>query len=63
MSYKRQRQENKTKTPIINGIIRENVNKNHAVLNTGFWQEYPITVAPRIFLGSSAAHKQFKSYN
>ena len=63
MNYKRQRQVNKTKTPIINGIIKENANKNHNGLTTSFWQEFPITVAPMIFLGSSAAHKQFRSYN
>ncbi len=26
-----------------------------------FWEVYPITVTPRLFLGSSAAHRQFTS--
>ncbi len=26
-----------------------------------FWEVYPITVKPRLFLGSSAAHRQFTS--
>lgn len=26
-----------------------------------FWEVYPITVTPRLFLGTSAAHRQFTS--
>jgi hypothetical protein len=28
-----------------------------------FWNVYPITVAPRLFLGSSSAHRQFVGHN
>jgi len=37
--------------------------KNVKEIHNGvpFWEVYPITVTPRLFLGSSAAHRQFTS--
>ena len=66
--YKKTRLDQKsTKQPIVNKLVRNNRTVNHNGLNSSAFDPSVANslvnaVNPRIFLGSSAAHKQFWSY-